>query len=187
MPGIDYEAHSVFHLFRLEHGWLRIPMQVGYYVGEWSGIGLLALFVGCFFFWPRVHQRFLFVPIGWAILLGTASEIVRWQIAKAPPNSAGEFATDWIPGSFPCRPVVLIVTTLCIYWRFLQHLQTPTWLLRCWYALGGLLIVWVMLAQLYFSLCWLSGILAGVLVGIAIGQLCFILPPHLDKKRTLLS
>jgi undecaprenyl-diphosphatase len=107
--------------------------------------------------------------IALVLIFGLELGMARWR----PPDAQNLVGPQGMASSFPARPVFLgtLAWTLFVL-AVLPGL--PSRLARFLVILGGvLLVIWIILAQLYFGLYYLSDILAGMAGGGGLALICW--------------
>jgi hypothetical protein len=173
MSALDDGVFAAFRHFRNEHPQWRALFEAGWYFGEFGWLALIALLWVIAYWLPRSLRRSTTWLSVYAVLCLFVGEVARRLLDFPRPSDAPDFLGAGGTGdSFPSRPVYFTALTVTVLWAFQARLTTPLWLRLCWYLLGGALLAWVTLAQLYFTLNFFSDIAAGLVAGIALGVLC---------------
>ena len=106
-----------------------------------------------------------------AVCIGIAAPLARIVGRIRPHDSLAEV----VPTSFPSGHVAFgaaFVTVLALLFRH--------WL---WWALGAVWVVWMMWARGYLAAHWLTDIIGGLFLGVAVGTLVWAVVETIRRRR----
>jgi len=136
--------------------------------------GILVLMGIAFFLLIFVQKRRS--AVAWLVVIvalsGAAVEGLRWLVRRDRPDVAGlEVSETEFSLSFPSRAVFLATLAVLIVALLLEHACRRPWHYFLLYLIAAALIGYVTFGQLYFSLHYVTDVIAGLIGGFAVALL----------------
>ena len=133
------------------------------------------------FVWRDANVLLLILRWWWAAITVAATAIVCIAIAAPLARVVArlrpeESLAEIVPTSFPSGHVAFATALVTVLILLFRH-----WL---WWVLGAVWVVWMAWSRTYLAAHWLTDVIGGLFLGVAVGILVWAVVETIRRRRT---